>query len=139
MSHPLNLSGGRASALPEGACRGCGAPLPLAVQELDRWAGEYCDPCWADAVRVREIGRCTDGWIAEEVLHEDAVVYVFRRGARNTTPLQTIRCTTWERAREWVDTMQEQGYRTQIRWEPINQGSGIGTYASRPGGEEAAR
>lgn len=59
---------------------------------------------------------CAHGWIAEEYC-EDAVVYVFRRGHRNTTPLKTIRCTTWERAREWVDAMQSQGYRTQIRWE----------------------
>lgn len=69
---------------------------------------------------------CAHGWIAEEY-REDAVVYVYRRFANSIGPgrdsaylvelVRKIRCTTWERAREWVDVMQSQGYRTQIRWE----------------------
>lgn len=60
---------------------------------------------------------CAHGWIAE-TYREDAVVRCYRNeGNVIVGPLFSIRCTTWERAREWVDAMQSHGYRTSIAWE----------------------
>jgi len=65
---------------------------------------------------LREIDRCDCGWIAEEVVREDAIVSVFDG---DETLVFEIRCKTWERAREWVDAMRSRGFKTRIRWEAV--------------------
>lgn len=72
-------------------------------------------PWPAIPVTLQRIGSCDHGWVAEEVVPLDEALVSVYEHAHDREPAFTIRCLTWEHAREWIDTFLEPGRTTHLR------------------------